>query len=138
MFCKIIAGTIPSVKLSETATTYAFLDIFPLSPGHALVIPKHCAEKVHQLPPAALADLGSELATVAKAIVFATGVEDYNILQNNGEAAHQVVKHVHFHIIPKPDAQRGLGIQWPANKADPAQLDALKAKITAALAESKE
>lgn len=46
----------------------------------------------------------------------ATGVSDYNILQNNGAAAHQAVFHVHFHIIPKPSAEAGLGIGWPAQK----------------------
>lgn len=133
LFCKIIAGQIPSQKLSETATTYAFLDIFPLSPGHALVIPKHCAEKLHEIPSAQLADVGAELSRVARAVVAATGTADYNVLQNNGEAAHQVVKHVHFHIIPKPDADRGLGVHWPSAKADSADLDALRAKITAEL-----
>jgi diadenosine tetraphosphate (Ap4A) HIT family hydrolase len=96
-------------------------------------VPKHCAEKLHEIPPAQLAQLGAELATVAKAIVAATGCDDYNVLQNNGEAAHQVVKHVHFHIIPKPSAEQGLGVVWPSSKADPAELDLLRAQVTAEL-----
>ena len=115
--------------MSESATTVAFLDIFPLSPGHTLVIPKHHSQKLHDLPPAAVSDLSAELIKVAGAVVKATGVEDYNILQNNGEPAHQVVKHVHFHIIPKPDEKRGLGIKWPSGKADEKELDDMLAKV---------
>jgi diadenosine tetraphosphate (Ap4A) HIT family hydrolase len=44
----------------------------------------------------------------------ATGAHNYNVLQNNGSVAHQVVPHVHFHIIPKPDADQGLGVGWPS------------------------
>jgi diadenosine tetraphosphate (Ap4A) HIT family hydrolase len=138
LFCKIIAGEIPSQKLSETATTFAFLDIFPTSRGHALVVPKHCAEKLHEIPAHQLSDVGAELAAVAKAIVAATGTPDYNVLQNNGALAHQVVKHVHFHIIPKPDDAHGLGVSWPSAKADPAALDTLRAQVTAELAKQKE
>eukprot|EP01108_Squamamoeba_japonica_P006583 TRINITY_DN5379_c0_g1_i1.p2 TRINITY_DN5379_c0_g1~~TRINITY_DN5379_c0_g1_i1.p2 ORF type:complete len:170 (-),score=45.65 TRINITY_DN5379_c0_g1_i1:18-527(-) len=133
LFCKIVAGQIPCKKISESATTIAFLDIFPTSPGHSLIIPKYCAEKLHQLPAEQAADLGSELIKVAKAVMTATGCEDYNVLQNNGEAAHQVVKHVHFHVIPKPSAKQGLGVSWPSAKADDAVLDELQAKITAAM-----
>ena len=57
----------------------------------------------------------------------ATGIAEYNILQNNGSGAHQAVPHVHFHIIPKPSREQGLGIQWPAGKL--AEGEALAAKI---------
>ncbi|KAJ2889498.1 Adenosine 5'-monophosphoramidase [Coemansia aciculifera] len=114
LFCKIIRGEIPSVKLLETATTFAFLDIGPLSEGHALVVPKFHAEKMHQLPDEFLADS----MPVAKKIATALGVDNYNILQNNGRLAHQEVPHVHFHVIPKPSADKGLIIEWPAQKAD--------------------
>ena len=107
IFCKIISGEIPSAKLYETAKSYAFFDIDPLSKGHVLVIPKEHAEKMHQLSDDSLTDI----LVIAKKIALALKVENYNILQNNGALAHQVVPHVHFHLIPKTKNE-GLGIGW--------------------------
>ncbi|KDN46990.1 HIT-like protein [Tilletiaria anomala UBC 951] len=110
LFCKIIAGKIPSMKLSETDKSYAFLDIGPLSKGHALVIPKYHAAKLHELPDEYL----HELLPIAKKLAIASGATEYNILQNNGRGAHQLVDHVHVHMIPKPNQEQGLGVGWPA------------------------
>jgi histidine triad (HIT) family protein len=63
----------------------------------------------------------------------ATGCTAYNVLQNNGSAAHQAVLHVHFHIIPKLDDDRGLGIEWPAAKLEPAAGAALSKAIAGCL-----
>ncbi|KAH8915486.1 HIT-like protein [Atractiella rhizophila] len=109
IFCKIIKGEIPSFKLVETSSIYAFLDIGPIAKGHALVIPKHHAVKFHELPDDALTDI----LPAAKKIALALGCENYNLLQNNGKIAHQFVDHVHFHIIPKPNDKEGLGVGWP-------------------------
>jgi diadenosine tetraphosphate (Ap4A) HIT family hydrolase len=62
---------------------------------------------------------------VTKKIASASGAENYNILQNNGRLAHQEVDHVHFHMIPKPNEDEGLGIKWPATKANMDELKAL-------------
>ncbi|KAN0063589.1 Adenosine 5'-monophosphoramidase [Thecaphora frezii] len=120
IFCKIIAGQIPSLKLYDSDKTYAFLDINPLSDGHALVIPKYHGAKLHDIPDEHL----SEILAVAKKVAIASGAEQYNILQNNGRLAHQVVDHVHFHVIPKPDEKKGLGVGWPATQ--PAKEDLQK------------
>ncbi|KAJ2721204.1 Adenosine 5'-monophosphoramidase [Coemansia sp. Benny D115] len=125
IFCKIIKGEIPSFKLAETELSYAFLDIQPLSKGHALVIPRYHAEKMHELPDEFLADA----MPLAKKIALAVGATDYNILQNNGRLAHQEVPHVHFHVIPKPNAEEGLGVGWPAKQADMAQLKEYAASL---------
>ncbi|KAI1194303.1 HIT-like domain-containing protein [Nemania serpens] len=119
IFCKIIKGEIPSFKLFESDKTLAFLDIGPISKGHALVIPKFHGAKLTDIPDEHL----SEILPVAKKLVTATGAVDYNILQNNGRIAHQLVDHVHFHMIPKPNEQEGLGVGWPTKAAD---MDALK------------
>jgi len=124
LFCKIIAGSIPSHKLLETEQTFVFLDINPLSKGHCLIIPKHHAEKLHELPPEAVTELGSVLVRVARAL----NVADYNVLQNNGAIAHQVVKHVHFHIIPKTETS-GLGIVWPSQQVSKEELAAVAEEI---------
>ncbi|KAI1122044.1 HIT-like domain-containing protein [Nemania abortiva] len=119
IFCKIIKGEIPSFKLFESDKTLAFLDIGPLSKGHALVIPKFHGAKLTDIPD----DHLSEILPVAKKLVTATGAVDYNILQNNGRIAHQVVDHVHFHMIPKPNEKEGLGVGWPTQQPD---MEALK------------
>jgi histidine triad (HIT) family protein len=132
IFGKIIAGEIPCHKVYEDAEVLAFLDINPLSRGHTLVIPKEPAETLDQLSDASAAALGRALPRVCRAVMAATGVSEYNVLENNGRGAHQVVPHVHFHIIPKPNAQEGLGIGWPAGKVG-ADAAALAAKMQAAI-----
>ncbi|EGS22239.1 uncharacterized protein CTHT_0017560 [Thermochaetoides thermophila DSM 1495] len=128
IFCKIIKGKsseIPCFKLVETEKSLAFLDINPLSRGHALVIPKVHGEKLTDIPD----DFLTDILPIAKKLVKATGAEEYNILQNNGRGAHQEVPHVHFHMIPKPNQQEGLGIGWPIQKTDMDKLKALYEEI---------
>ncbi|KAF2813696.1 HIT-like protein [Mytilinidion resinicola] len=127
IFCKIIKGDIPSMKIFESDKTFAFLDISPLSKGHALVIPKFHGAKLHDIPD----DQLHEILPVAKKIALAVGAEDYNILQNNGRIAHQVVDHAHFHIIPKPNEKEGLSIGWPAEDVDKDKLAKLLEEIKA-------
>ncbi|KIW15089.1 hypothetical protein PV08_07876 [Exophiala spinifera] len=119
IFCKIVKGDIPSFKLFESDKVLAFLDIQPLSKGHALVIPKYHGAKLTDIPD----DHLTELLPVVKKLAIASGAENYNVLQNNGRPAHQEVDHVHFHMIPKPNETEGLGIGWPATATD---MDALK------------
>jgi histidine triad (HIT) family protein len=133
IFTRIIDGEIPCHRLYEDEHVIAFLDIMPLSRGHALVVPKEERAKLHELSPAAAAACGAALQRVAKAIVAATGAEDYNVLQNNGAAAHQAVMHVHFHVIPKHADGSGLGIGWRAGTLDQAGAPALAASIRDAM-----
>lgn len=132
IFDKILSGEIPSYKVYEDDQVFAFLDIGPLSPGHTLVIPKERKAHLHQLSDESAAALGRVLPRLCRAVMAATGATSYNILQNNGSPAHQVVFHVHFHIIPKLGEQ-GLGIHWPAGKLDPARGGELQQKIKDAL-----
>ncbi|EKD14196.1 HIT domain protein [Drepanopeziza brunnea f. sp. 'multigermtubi' MB_m1] len=120
IFCKIVKGDIPSFKLFESDKVFAFLDINPLSKGHALVIPKFHGEKLTDIPD----DQLSEILPVVKKLVKATGAENYNVLQNNGRIAHQVVDH-----IPKPNQEEGMSIGWPQQKTDMDKLKALFAEI---------
>ncbi|KAL4977463.1 HIT-like domain-containing protein [Aspergillus desertorum] len=124
IFCRIIKGEIPSFKLFESDKVFAFLDIQPLSRGHALVIPKYHGAKLTDIPD----DHLTEILPVAKKIAQVTGATDFNVLQNNGRIAHQVVDH-----IPKPNEAEGLGIGWPAQEADMDRLkeyyESIKAKI---------
>ncbi len=132
IFCQIVKGELPSNKIYEDDAALAFLDIHPVNPGHTLVIPKERKAQLHQLSDEAAAAVGRVLPRLCRAVLRATGATDYNVLQNNGSAAHQVVMHVHFHIIPKI-GNEGLGIRWLAGKLDSGAARELVAKMTAAL-----
>uniref|UniRef100_A0A7S2TKL1 HIT domain-containing protein n=1 Tax=Lotharella oceanica TaxID=641309 RepID=A0A7S2TKL1_9EUKA len=133
LFENIVAGKIPSYKVYEDDLVYAFLDVNPLAPGHTLVIPKKKYETLDKVPDETAAAIGKVLPKIARAIMKATECKDYNILQNNGSIAHQVVPHVHFHIIPKPSKEQGLGVGWPSGKMDKEATEALLKKITSGL-----
>jgi histidine triad (HIT) family protein len=129
IFGKIVRGEIPCHKVYEDARVLAFLDINPLSDGHTLVVPKEAAETLDKLSDESAAAIGRVLPRLCRAVVAATGVRDYNVLENNGSSAHQAIAHVHFHIIPKPSGRDGLGIGWPLKTLDPALGAALAARI---------
>ena len=133
IFTRIIRGEIPCHRLLEDELVIAFLDVNPLSPGHALVVPKEEKVHLHELGEASAAALGAALPRVASAILRATGATAYNILQNNGTLAHQAVMHVHFHVIPKFEDGRGLGIGWKAAPIDHAAGAELARRIAADL-----
>ncbi len=101
IFCKIIAGEIPSAKIYDRGGVYAFLDIAPVNKGHALVVPKAHHATLFDLPQ----DLGRELLgalkTVGQAVMTATGASGLNLGMNNFESAGQLVHHAHFHLIPR-------------------------------------
>lgn len=129
IFSKILRGEIPCHKLYEDEHVLAFLDVNPLSPGHALVIPKEEVATVDALSDDTAAAIGRVLPRISRAVLAATGAKDFNILQNNGAPAHQAVFHVHFHIIPKLPDGRGLGVGWKPTALDQAQGAELASKI---------
>ncbi len=133
VFAKILAGELPCHKVYEDDRVLAFLDIGPLAMGHTLVIPKEPAVTLDELSDESAAAIGRVLPRLSRAVMKATGARAYNILQNNGRAAHQAVMHVHFHIIPKGGTGPGLGIGWrPIPLADD-QAAAMAAAIASAL-----
>lgn len=130
IFGKILDGEIPCHRVYEDDHVLAFLDIGPLSRGHTLVIPKERKQHLHELSDESAAAVGRVLPRIARAVLKATGAKAYNVLQNNGSTAGQVVMHVHFHIIPRI-GDRGLGAIWnPGELTDP---EGLLNKIRAAL-----
>jgi len=133
VFGKIIAGKIPCHKVYEDEHVLAFLDINPLARGHTLVISKEPAQTLDALSDESAAALGRVLPRICRAVIAATGVTQYNVLENNGSGAHQAVFHVHFHIIPKPNPNEGLGIGWPARSLDSKDADRLVKAMTEAL-----
>jgi histidine triad (HIT) family protein len=133
IFSKILRNEIPCHKVYEDDLVLAFLDINPLSRGHLLLIPKEPAETLDRLSDDSGAALGRVLPRLCRAVMKVAGVSAYNVLENNGGGAHQAVSHVHFHVIPKPDEARGLGLRWPAGKLEPTDGAALAKELTAAI-----
>ena len=132
IFDRILAGELPCHRVYEDEHVLAFLDINPLSRGHTLVIPKERASYLHDLSDASSAALGRVLPRLCRAVMQASGSSQYNILQNNGAAAHQAVFHVHFHIIPR-SGNAGLGIGWQPGKLSTSEATELLAKLHEAL-----
>ena len=133
IFDKILDGELPCHRVYEDEHVLAFLDIAPLAPGHTLVIPKQRRAYVHELDDEYAAAIGRVLPRIARAVMAASGTSAYNILQNNGRGAHQAVFHVHFHIIPKLDEGRGLGIGWQPGSLGGDEAAALLAAMHAEL-----
>lgn len=132
IFCKIVAGQIPSVKIYEDVDVLAFLDIGPLSDGHTLVIPKKHYAKIHECPAELLAKVGAVLPKVSGAVFGAMAADGYNVLCNNGRASGQLVEHIHFHIIPRI-AGDGIFTQWPAKKYAAGKVEDVAERIKAEL-----
>ncbi|KAI1090964.1 HIT-like protein [Rostrohypoxylon terebratum] len=93
----------PAFVVLSTPTLVAFLDILPLSAGHLLLCPRAHRPKLTDVTAPEAAELGVYLRVLSAALVRATGVPDWNVVQNNGAAAAQVVNHVHYHLIPRPE-----------------------------------
>lgn len=101
IFCKIVAGEVPSYTVYEDRDFKAFLDISPASKGHTILIPKIHADNLYELPN----DIAEKIIVVAKKIARGLKKElnydGLNLLQNNGEVAGQSVFHFHMHLIPR-------------------------------------
>lgn len=128
IFCKIVSGQVPSKKLFETDKTQAFLDAFPAVKGHSLVIPKNHFETLLDIPEEELKDAILVAKKVSKAIVKVTNADGFNLVQNNKEAAGQLVKHAHFHIVPR-FKDDGLKLHFPSGQAEEKELLEMQEKI---------
>lgn len=100
VFCRIVKRELPSHKLYEDDRYIAFLDINPFSRGHTLVCPKAHGETIWDMREEEIGGLFMTAAKVSKGVMRATKADGFRLLQNNGEAANQVVAHVHVHVIP--------------------------------------
>ncbi len=131
IFCKIIRGEIPSIKVYEDGYTLGFMDVNPASPGHTLVISKTHSADLLDIETGDLQTVTATVQHIARAVNKALTPDGFRIVQANGAAAGQTVFHYHVHIIPK----------WKGKKtgshgqetAKPDELKAIAAKISAAL-----
>lgn len=117
VFCKIVAGEIPSFKLFEDEATLAFMDINPASEGHALVIPKEHAPDLYAVSDEALARTSVTAKKVAAALARTLNPDGLNIVQCNGAAAAQSVMHFHVHVLPRV-TDDGLAMNWGLKLGD--------------------
>jgi histidine triad (HIT) family protein len=102
IFCDIVEGRLPAIKVHEDDTIMAFMDIYPLRRGHVLVIPRQHYRQLHELDSALRAHLVDTATRIAQAMYrssLAPAAVHYNV--NDGSAAHQTVPHVHLHILPR-------------------------------------
>jgi histidine triad (HIT) family protein len=112
IFCSIIAGELPVAKIYEDSNLLVLMDKYPINIGHTLVIPKIHYDNILLMPHEEVGRLYSFVPIIAKAVVSAVNADGFNVGQNNGRAANQIVPHVHIHIIPrfKDDSPDG---KWP-------------------------
>jgi histidine triad (HIT) family protein len=132
VFCKIVAGQLPSFKLLEDEATIAFMDINPVNPGHALAVAKGHWPTVDVIPADALAAVARTAQKIAKASMAALKPAGVNLVQANGPAAGQSVPHLHIHIMPRRPGD-DVSLNWEPTPGDRAEIEAVYKKLKAAL-----
>ena len=133
IFAKILRGEIPSVKVWEDDHVLAFMDVFPQSEGHVLVVSKTSqARNLLEIEPTELERLALAVQRTARAVEKALRPEGLSIMQFNGEAGGQTVFHLHFHIVPRW-RDRDLKGHGHAPMADAVTLKGLADRIAAEL-----
>jgi histidine triad (HIT) family protein len=133
VFCKIVAGQIPSTKVFEDEHTLAFMDIGHVNPGHVLVAVKKHAANVFELEEAQAEAVARTCVRVSRALKKAFAPEGLSVYQANGKAAGQTVFHYHVHLLPR-HAGDGMELTWPVKNPPREKLEDYAAKIKAQLA----
>jgi histidine triad (HIT) family protein len=128
IFCKIVAGEVPCHKIYEDDRVIAFLDIMPVSQGHLLIIPKEHHQTLATVPDGCLSTVLDLAKRLWGAVEQAFQPQGFNILQNNGSQAGQVIPHVHFHLIPRYNGDR-VFIRLHQERAPAAELEATRRAI---------
>ena len=127
VFCKIVKGELPCSKIYETEKVLAFLDIAPTSKGHTLVIPKEHYGDIFEIPEDLLKEVIAVVKKISPAVNKGADADGLTIGQSNGKAAHQMVSHIHFHILPRKD---GDGLDpWPSKKYEEGEMQKYMEKI---------
>ena len=132
VFAKILRGEIPCARVYEDDTTLSFMDAFPQTRGHTLVIPKATAVNLFDVSPEILSDLVVKTQTVARAVRDALSPDGVRLMQFNGAAGGQSVFHIHFHILPMWD-DTGVRPHAAGQMADLSELKEMAALIRAKL-----
>jgi histidine triad (HIT) family protein len=123
IFCKVIAGELPSQRVDEDERTVTFMDINPATRGHALVVPRRHARDLLEISPEDLAATALAAQRIARRIQEQLGVDGVNLLNSCGEAAWQTVFHFHVHVIPRYHDDP-LRLPWTPGPGDPDEISA--------------
>ncbi|MBM3271925.1 HIT family protein [Candidatus Kaiserbacteria bacterium] len=127
IFCKIVAGEIPSYKVYEDAHALAFLDIHPVTKGHTLVIPKQHATNIFDIEEGSWSHVAETVRVVARMLESSLSLDGVNLMMNNREVAGQVIDHPHVHLIPR---RTGDGLRhWPHEKYEEGEAQRFAARI---------
>jgi histidine triad (HIT) family protein len=132
VFCRIVAGQIPSTRVFEDEHALAFLDIGHVNPGHTLVAVKKHAANVFELEDAQAEAIGRAIVRISKALKKAFEPEGLSVYQANGKPAGQTVFHYHVHLLPR-HAGDGMELTWPVKNPPREKLEEYAGKIRAAL-----
>ena len=128
VFCRIVAGQIPSTKVHEDEHTLAFMDLGQVNPGHVLVAVKKHAANLFELDDTQAAAVARSCTRVAKAIRDAFAPAGLSVYQANGKAAGQTVFHYHVHLLPRHEAD-GMELTWPVKNPPREKLEAYAGEI---------
>ena len=128
IFCKIANGEIPSKTLYEDPVFRVILDLGPATKGHALILPKEHAGDLYELPEESAAKAMTLAQKIGKTMVQKLHCDGLNLVQNNGEAAGQTVRHFHLHLIPRY-VNDGQSINWKPGKPSDEELEAIRKTI---------
>jgi histidine triad (HIT) family protein len=123
LFCKIIAGDLPSQRIDEDEKTVAFMDINPATRGHALVVPRRHSRNLLEIEPDDLAAVALAAQRLAKRVNERLGAEGVNLLNSCGSVAWQTVFHFHVHVIPRY-SDDPLRLPWIPGPGDPDEIAA--------------
>jgi histidine triad (HIT) family protein len=123
LFCKIVAGEIPSTRIDEDERTIAFMDINPATRGHALVIPRRHAASLLEIEADDLAATMAAAQRLARTVVERLGADGVNLINSCGSAAWQTVFHFHIHVIPRYEGDP-MRLPWTPSPGDPDEIDA--------------
>src|SRR5687767_15997130 len=128
VFCRIVAGQIPSTRVYEDEHTLAFMDIGHVNPGHTLVAVKKHAANLYELEEAQAAAVAHATVKISKAIKAAFQPEGLSVYQANGKPAGQTVFHYHVHLVPRHDGD-GMQLTWPVKNPPREKLEEYAARI---------
>ncbi len=134
IFCRLVRGELPAVRVLEDELVLAFMDIGQVNPGHVLVATKRHADSLLEATPdeaAAVMRAAQRIALAARAAFDAPGLSLY---QMNGRDGEQTVFHFHLHVLPR-HAGDGVGLSWPRKEPPPAVLEQHAQRLRAALAD---
>jgi histidine triad (HIT) family protein len=132
VFCKIVAGQIPSTRVYEDEHTLAFMDIGHVNPGHTLVAVKKHAANVFELDEAQAQAIARAVVKISRALKKTFEPEGLSVYQANGKAAGQTVFHYHVHLLPR-HAGDGMELVWPVKNPPREKLEEYAAKIRGSL-----